>query len=156
MPAGSNGSATSSSKSKTGPIVGGVVGGVVGLLLLIGIIYILLRRNRHKSGQGQGQEAAVIPQTTQGPEKEITPTFSPVKPESASAALFKSPVHGRAEPDGKENEPIVNVMQADSTQLTEVHGEGRNELRPEELDANGRYTGELHGDGRNFTGAELP
>jgi hypothetical protein len=29
-------------------------------------------------------------------------------------------------------------------------------VHPEELDANGRYTGELHGDGRHFTGAELP
>jgi hypothetical protein len=133
-----------------------VVGGVVGLLLIIGIIYILLRRNRHMPDQDQGQEAVDVPRTTQSPDKEIEPTSSPVKPDSTSAALFKRPVHGRAELDSKENEPVVNVVQADSTLLTEVHGEGRHGLHLEELDANGRYTGELHGDGRHSTGAELP
>jgi hypothetical protein len=133
-----------------------VVGGVVGLLLIIGIIYILLRRNRYKPGQVQGTEAVGVPRTSQAPEKEAAPTSSPIKADSASAALFKRPIHGRAELDSNGNEPIMNVVQADSTQLTEVHGEGRHGLRPEELDANGRYTGELHGDGRHFTGAELP
>jgi hypothetical protein len=125
-------------------------------LLIIGIIYILLRRNRLMPDQGQRQEVIDVPRTIQSPEKENVPTSSPVKPDSASAALFKRPVQGRAELDSKENEPIVNVVQADSTKLTEVHGEGRHGVHPEELDANGRYTGELHGDGRHFTGAELP
>jgi hypothetical protein len=125
-------------------------------LLIIGIIYILLRRNRHMPDQGQGQKAVDVPRTIQNPEKENTPTSSEVKPDSASAALFKRPLHGSEELDSKENEPIVNVVQAGSTQLTEVHGEGRHGLHPEELGANGRYTGELHGDGRHFTGAELP
>jgi hypothetical protein len=131
---------------------------VVGLLLIIGIIYILLRRDRNNPTQSQGTEAVDVPQTSQAPEKETVPTISPVKPDvnSPSAAPFKRPIHGRAELDSKRNEPIVNAVQADSTQLSEVHGEGRYGLHAEELDASGRYTGELHGDGRHFTGAELP
>ena len=38
----------------------------------------------------------------------------------------------------------------------ELYGEGRWALRPEELDASGRYIEELQGDGRQVPDSELP
>lgn len=82
------------------------------------------------------------------------PPVSPVSAVSAKvthAAVFKKPAGGRAELGDKEDETIVNVAPA----VVEVHGDGRHGLRPDELDAEGRYIGELHGDGRHFSGSEL-
>jgi hypothetical protein len=48
------------------------------------------------------------------------------------------------------------VTPAAAPNVTELHGEGRYGLQPEELDANGNYFGELHGDGRQPRSTELP
>jgi hypothetical protein len=127
---------------------------VLGLLLILGIIYIFLRRTRQSPEQAQ-EVTAILPSVHQQPEKLIVPIVSPVKSDSSPTAAFKRLVQGRPELDSTESKP-ENVAQADSTQLTEVQGEGRDGLRPEELDANGQYVGDLHGDGRHSTGAELP
>lgn len=72
------------------------------------------------------------------------------------AVIPKGTGGGRAELDDKGIDPIVNVKPTDPTRSVEIQGEGRHGLRPEELDASGRYIGELHGDGRHINSSELP
>jgi hypothetical protein len=165
---------SSGSKSKTGPIVGGIIGGLAAVALVIGGIFFYLHSQRKKAGQSQNQghnpEAAAANPAEQS-EKQVAPVVSsektavkerpvsPVSPVSSpvdAAANAKKPAGGRAEPVEKENEPFVNVAQVGAPNVTELQGEGRHGLRPEELDANGQYIGELHGDGRQFTSSELP
>jgi hypothetical protein len=142
--------------------------------LVIGGIFFYLRSQRKKAGQslnqGQNPEAAAANPTEQS-EKQVAPAVSPeklavkerpvspvspVSPPVDAAATAKKPTGGRAELMEKENEPFVNVAPVGTPNVTELQGEGRHGLRPEELDANGQYIGELHGDGRQFTGSELP
>jgi hypothetical protein len=150
---------TTKSKNKTGPIVGGVVGGLAALTLIIALIILYLRSQCKKSPQTQHREAAAIPAPIPPPaeqlEKQVSRPISPVSAVSAKVApdaAFKKPAGGRAELGDKEDETIVNVAPA----VAEVHGDGRHGLRPDELDAEGRYIGELHGDGRHLASSELP
>lgn len=121
------------------------------------MIFFYLRSRRQKSPQTQHHEAAAAsthPPAEQ-PEKQTTGYISPDSPLSAKAtpaAVFKNLARGRAELLNKESETIVNVAPT----AAEVNGDGRQALRPNELDTEGRYVGELHGDGRHFTGSELP
>jgi hypothetical protein len=123
------------------------------LAFIVAVILFYLRSRRQKSWQTQHQEAAAA--SIHPPEKRTARPISPVSLVSAKvapAAVFKNPARGRAELLDKENEIIVNVAPT----VAEVNGDGRHELRPDELDAGGRYIGELGGDGRYFTGSELP
>jgi hypothetical protein len=120
------------------------------LAFIVAVILFYLRSRRQKSWQTQHQEAAAA--SIHPPEKRTARPISPVSAKVAPTAVFKNPARGRAELLDKENETIVNVAPT----VAEVNGDGRRELRPDELDANGRYIGELGGDGRYFTGSELP
>jgi hypothetical protein len=69
---------------------------------------------------------------------------------------------GRAELYGKEKGiPIVSVVagEVNEERKVEIDGAGTDigkyGLRPEELDAEGRFVGELHGDGREVVPGEL-
>lgn len=86
------------------------------------------------------------------PVSPVSPILKPVEP----AERVKQLVGGRAELTEKQSEPVVSVTPAASPNVTELHGEGRYGLRPDELDANGNYIGELHGDGRQPGSTELP
>jgi hypothetical protein len=69
---------------------------------------------------------------------------------------MQSLVRPKVELENNGIKPAVNNAQAGSTQLTEIKGEVRYGVRPEEPDTNGRYIGELHGGVRHFNGVELP
>jgi hypothetical protein len=46
-------------------------------------------------------------------------------------------------------------VEAIEKQMRRMESVNRFGLRPDELDANGRYIGELHGDGRHLSDAEV-
>lgn len=137
----------------------------------------MLRSHRKKLGQGANQghyaEAGTAqPPQNEQPEKQVTPAMSPAKqalqnerPVSPVSPILKPVepaervkqlVGGRAELMEKQSDPVVSVTPATAPNLTELNGEGRYGLRPDELDANGNYIGELHGDGRQPGSTELP
>jgi hypothetical protein len=153
------------------------VGGLGGAALLLGGIFFMLRSHRKKLGQGKNQghyaeAGAAQPPPNEQPETQVTSVVSPVKqtlqnerPVSPVSPILKpvepaEPVKqlvgGRAELLEKQSEPVVSVTPAAAPNVTELYGEGRYGLRPEELDANGNYIGELHGDGRQPGSTELP
>jgi hypothetical protein len=144
------------------------VGGVGGAALLLVGIFFILRSHRKKLGQGPNQghnpeAGATYSPPTEQPEKQVAPVVSPekldvkerpvspVSPVLSPVEPAKKPVGGRAELMEKGNEPHVSVAPVAAPNVTELQGEGRHGLRPEELDANGNYIGELHGDGRQLT-----
>jgi hypothetical protein len=135
------------------------------IALVLGGIFFYLRSQRknaeHGQNQGHNQEAgAGIPPPAEQSEKQLAPIVtttavpraaspvSPVDPSKPADSEVQKP--GRAELMAEKDEPVV------APAVTELQGEGKYGLRPEELDAEGRYIGELHGDGRQVTGSELP
>jgi hypothetical protein len=137
----------------------------------------MLRSHRNKLGQGTNQghyaeAGAAQPPPKEQPEKQVTSAVSPVKqalqnerPVSPVSPILKpiepaEPVKqligGRAELMEKQSEPVVSAAPAGTPTVTELHGQGRYGLRPDELDANGNYVEELHGDGRHPGSTELP
>lgn len=153
------------------------MGGLGGAALLLGGIFFMLRSHRKELGHGANQghyaeAGAAQPPPNEQPEKQATSTVSPVKqalqnerPVSPVSPILKpvepaEPVKqlvgGRAELMEKQSEPGVSVTPAATPNMTELHGEGRHGLRPDELDSDGNYIGELHGDGRQPGSTELP
>ena len=140
------------SSSHTKAIVGGVVGGLAGLALLIGALYILIRRRQKNSGQVQYQGVAAVEQ----PERKNVPLVSSMSTGKTTAAALKPAGGGREELRNTYNSSMVDGALAGSGRPTELQTEGRYGLRPEELDEQGRYMGELQGDGSRGVRAELP
>lgn len=116
--------------------IGGIVGGIVGALVLIAILlaifYIWLPRRQKAKAQVEQEAQNPVVSTKRG--------------------------GGRVELLGTEKGiPMVSVEGKEEGKVEmDGTGMGRYGLRPEELDAEGRFVGELHGDGRELVpGVEL-